>query len=189
MKLLPLYSPGMFERVTGWLQQKENYQWLDFGNGRPVATPTLLKIMAQRETNFLRVYTSHRDDVPIGIVGLNNVDRTFRTGTLWGVAGEKSFHSRGYAGIAASKLLTLAFRDLRLHSVNTWVVDCNPSLRSVERIGFRLVGRLRQCHFIDGRPYDRLLFDLLAGEHREIDAAGLRRLERPARQSARVAAR
>src|SRR5690349_5099906 len=130
--------------------------------------------MAQRESHFLRVYTARGGDVPIGVVGLNNVDRTSRTGTLWGVAGEKSFRSRGYAGFASSKLLTLAFRDLGLHSVNTWVVDCNPSLRSVERIGFRLVGRQRQCHFIDGYPHDRLLFDLLASEHREVDFAAWR---------------
>lgn len=177
MKLLPLYSPGIFEQVAGWLQQKENYQWLDFGSGRQIVSPALLKIMAQRDTNFLRVYTSHRDDLPIGIVALNNVDRIFRTGTLWGVAGEKSFHSRGYASLAASKLLTLAFRDLGLHSVNTWVVDCNSSQRSVERLGFRLVGRLRQCHFIDGHPHDRLLFDLLASEHREMDFARWRRIK------------
>ncbi|HLX78957.1 MAG TPA: GNAT family protein [Burkholderiales bacterium] len=188
MKLLPLYTPETFELVSGWLQQRENYQWLDFGAGRQVVTPTLLKIMAQRETNFMRVYTAHRDDVPIGIVALNNVDRIFRTGTLWGVAGEKSFSSRGYAGIAASRLLTLAFRDLGLHSVNTWVVDRNPSQRSVERIGFRPIGRQRQCHFIDGRPYDRLLFDLLASEHREVDSAGWRRFDKPKAESAGVTA-
>ncbi len=188
MKLLPLYAPETFELVSGWLQQRENCQWLDFGAGRQAVTPTLLKIMAQRETNFMRVYTAHRDEVPIGIVALNNVDRIFRTGTLWGVAGEKSFRSRGYAGIAASRLLTLAFRDLGLHSVNTWVVDCNPSQRSVERIGFRLIGRQRQCHFIDGRLYDRLLFDLLASEHQEVDAAGWRRLDKSNLERTGVAA-
>ena len=26
---------------------------------------------------------------------------------------------------------------------------------------------MRQCHYIDGCPYDRLLFDLLAKEHKE----------------------
>jgi len=35
------------------LAQKQNYQWLDFGNGRQIVTPALLKIMAQRETHWL----------------------------------------------------------------------------------------------------------------------------------------
>jgi len=178
MKLLPLDTPEIFELVAGWLGSKENYQWLDFGNGKQIVAPALLKVMAQRETHFMRAYTGGDDDAPIGIVGLNSVDRVFKTGTLWAVAGEKSFSNRGYVSLASSKFLTLAFRDLRLHVVNTWIVDRNPSLRSLERLNFRFVGRQRQCHMIDGRPYDRLLFDLLASEHRELDEERWHRIER-----------
>lgn len=178
MKLHPLDGREMFERAAGWLACKENYQWLDFGNGRQIVTPALLKIMAQRETHFLRVYTAGSGERPIGIVGLNSIDRAFRTGTLWAVAGDKSFSNRGYVSLASSKLLTLAFRDLGLHVVDTWIVDRNPSLRSLGRLNFRFIGRRRQCHTIDGRRYDRLLFDLLAVEHRELDEARWRRIER-----------
>jgi RimJ/RimL family protein N-acetyltransferase len=183
MKLLPLDTPEIIELAAGWLKEKENYQWLDFGNGRQILTPPLLKIMTQREAHFLRAYTSDRDDAPIGIVGLNGIDRTFKTATFWGASGEKSFRNRGYSTIASSKLMTLAFRDLGLHSVNTWSVEHNPSLRTIERLGFRFIGRLRQCHYIDGRPYDRLLFDLLASEHRELDGERLHRKERPHREA------
>ena len=183
MKLLPLATPEILELVAGWLAQKQNYQWLDFGNGRQVVTPALLKVMAQRETHFLRAYTWDRDDSPIGIVGLNSVDRVSKTATLWAVAGEKSFSNRGYVSLASSKLLTLAFRDFGLHVVNTWIVDRNPSVRSLERLNFRFVGRQRQCHYIDGRPYDRLLFDLLATEHRELDEERWHRIERSQREA------
>jgi len=179
MKLIPLDRPELFELVAGWLVQRENYQWLDFGNGKQIVTPALLKIMAQRETHFLRAYTSDWDDTPIGIVGLNSVDRTFRTATFWGVSGEKSFRNRGYSTIASSKLMTLAFRDLGLHAINTWSVDHNPSLRTIERLGFRFVGRQRQCHYIDDQLHDRLLFDLLAFEHRELEEKRWHRTERP----------
>ena len=177
MKLLPLDAPGIIELVAGWLACKENHQWLDFGNGRQSFTPTLLKIRAQHETHFMRVYTSDRDDTPIGIVGLTHVDRAFKTAMFWGVSGEKSFRNRGYSTIASSKLMTLAFRDLGLHAVNTWAVDCNPSLHTIERLGFRFVGRQRQCHIIDGRAHDRLLFDLLDSEHRELDEERWHRIE------------
>ena len=183
MKLLPLDTPDLLLLAAKWLASKENYQWLDFGNGRQPVTPALLKIMTQRETHFLRVYTWGRDDRPIGIVGLNSVDRVFKTGTLWAVAGEKSFSNRGYVSLATSKFLTLAFRDLGLHVVDTWIVDRNPSVRSLERLNFRFIGRRRQCHTIDGRPYDRLLFDLLAAEHRELDEERWHRLERSPREA------
>jgi RimJ/RimL family protein N-acetyltransferase len=177
MKLLPLDKPGVFDLAAGWLAQKENYQWLDFGSGRQIVTPQLLKVMVQRDTHFLRAYTSDRDDVPIGIVGLNSVDRVFKTATFWGVSGDKSFRNRGYSTIASSKLMSLAFGDLGLHSVNTWTVEGNPSLRTIERLGFRFVGRQRRCHCIDGRLFDRLLFDLLASEHRDLDEARRHRIE------------
>src|SRR3954454_19566330 len=146
--------------------------------------------MAQGDKNCMRIFTASRDDSPIGIVALNNVDRVFRTGTLWGAAGDKSLRNWGYGTLAGSKMLTLAFRELRLLTVNTWVVDRNPSLRTVERMGFRYAGRQRQCHFIDGRAYDRLLFDVLASEHRELDDPLLARETRKRRdghQSAVVA--
>jgi RimJ/RimL family protein N-acetyltransferase len=183
MRLLPLDTPGVLEVAAGWLARRENCQWLDFGNGKQTVTPALLKIMAQRDTHFMRVYTSDRNGVPVGIVGANNVDRISRTATLWAVAGEKSFSNRGYVSLATSKFLTLAFRELGLRAINTWIVDGNPSLRSLRRLNFRFVGRLRQCHLIDGRPRDRLLFDLLAAEHKELDGVRWHRIERPRREA------
>lgn len=168
MRFLPLDSPGRIALAAGWLAQKENHQWLDFGNGGQAISPALLKIMAQREQHFLRIYTSPEDGAPLGIAALNSVDRRFRSAVFWGVAGEKSFRSRGWGTLAGSKFLTLAFRELGLHVIQTWVAEGNPSQRLVERLGFRPVGRQRQCHAIDGRPCDRLLYDLLAAEHREL---------------------
>lgn len=183
MKLLALDRPELFELAAGWLARKENHQWLDFGNGRQIVTPAVLKIMTQRQSHFLRLYTAPRDDTPIGIAGLTSVDRAFKTATFWAVAGEKSFRTRGYGTIAASKFLSLAFKELRLHAINTWAVETNPSLRGLGRLGFRFIGRQRQCHYIDGRLYDRLLFDLLASEHRELDEARWLRIERSRRQA------
>ena len=183
MKLLPLDRPEFLELAAGWLARPENHQWLNFGSGQ-VVTPALVRIMAQRESHFLRVYTADRDDVPIGILGLNGVDRAFKTATFWGASGEKSFRNRGYSTFASSRFLTLAFRDLGLQAINTWAAEHNPSLRTIERLGFRYIGRLRQSHTIDGRPCDRLLFDLLACEHRELDERQWRGLERSQRAAA-----
>lgn len=167
MKLLPLESPELIRVVADWLSRRDNYEWLDFGNGKQILTPEWLKISTQRDTEVLRVFTLDDDRTPVGIVGLTNVDRTFGTARIWVVVGDKSFGARGRATQAASRLLTYAFRELNLRVVNTWIVEHNPSRRIAERLGFTLVGRQRQCHVIDGRPYDRLWFDILASEHKE----------------------
>jgi RimJ/RimL family protein N-acetyltransferase len=184
MKLLPLDTPEILELAAQWLGQKENHQWLDFGNGRQLITPALLRIMAQRPSHFMRAYTSERDDTPIGICCLNSVDRNFKSATLWGAQGDKLFRHRGAGTLAASMVLTEAFRDLGLHTINTWVVDGNPSIRLIQRLNFRFIGRQRQCHFMDGKAYDRLLFDLLASEHQGIEEGRRSRKQRPLQETA-----
>lgn len=184
VKLLPLEAPGVFEVAAGWLAQQENYQWLDFGTGGRNVTPALLKLLSKNDTHFIRVYTADRGDTPIGICGLNRVNRVAGTATFWGASGDKSFRSRGHGTLAGSRFLTLAFRTLGLNVIDTWVVEQNPSRRIVERLGFRYIGRQRQCHVIDGRACDRLLFDLLAGEHRELDEERWRRSGRAQRRGA-----
>lgn len=167
VRLKPLDSAELIQIAAGWLAQQDNYQWLQFGDGRQTVTAALLKIMTQRDTQVLRVYTSE-DDIPLGIVGLDEVNHNFKTARIWVVAGEKRLTGHGCATRATSKMLTLAFRDLGLQSVNTWIVENNPSIRVAERLNFKLIGRQRQCHRIDGFAYDRLWFDLLASEHKEV---------------------
>jgi len=168
MKLLPLDNPDLIRLVAGWMSRKENYQWLDFGNGRQVLTAEWLKIATQKETELLRVFTRDEGDEPVGVVGLTSVDRIFGTARIWVVAGDKSYGARGLATRAASMLLTIAFRDLGLTAVNTWIVEHNQSVRIARRLNFALIGRQRRCHVIDGQVCDRLWFDLLAAEHREV---------------------
>lgn len=172
MQLLPIDSPQMSEVVAGWLGEKRNYQWLDFGNGVQKISPMSLKFMVQKDIHFLRAFTSDDDVSPIGIVGLSNVDRHFRTATIWIVLGEKKMSNRGYPLRASSRILTLGFKQLGLQVVNAWAVSMNrASIRIIERLNFRKIGVQRRCHYIDGQAHDRLLFDLLADEHKEIDDA------------------
>jgi RimJ/RimL family protein N-acetyltransferase len=168
MQLKPLDSPELIQLVARWLAQKENYQWLDFGDGRQLVTPEWLKIGMQRGSYVLRVFTSDIEDTPIGVVGLTNVNQHFKTANVWVVLGDRAHAGRGYASRATSKMLTLGFQELGLQAIHTWIVDGNPSIHVARRVKFRPIGRQRQCHFIDGKAYDRLWFDVLAAEHEEI---------------------
>jgi hypothetical protein len=66
--------------VIAWLARKENYQWLDFGNGSQCVSPVLLKVMLRKESNRCRVFTSGSTEVPIGLVALSNVSNDCRSG-------------------------------------------------------------------------------------------------------------
>ena len=169
MKRKPIDSPELLELAAGWISQKENYQWLDFGDGKQIPSPAWLKIVTQRPTEVLRVFTSDDvDDRPIGLVALTEVNRNFKTARIWGLVGDKSFAARGYGTRACSAMLTYAFEELGLHAVNSPIVEGNPSIKIMQRLGFTFMGRQRQCHYIEGRPLDRLWFDLLASEHKKL---------------------
>ena len=168
MQLVPPDSPELLQLVAGWLSDKGNNQWLDFGDGRQRVGPEWLKIAMQRGTYVLRVFTSNADDRPIGVVALGNVNREFQTANIWVVLGDKSCAGQGYASLATSRMLTVGFQELGLKAIHTWIVEHNPSIHVARRVGFRPIGRQRLCHCIDGRAYDRLWFDLLASEHEEL---------------------
>jgi RimJ/RimL family protein N-acetyltransferase len=163
--------------VIAWLARKENYQWLDFGNGSQLLSPILPKVMLRKDSNLCQVFTSDSAEAPIGLVALSNVNHNFRSAMLWYVLGEKRSGGQGYTSRAVSEVLTLGFAEVGLGAVNAWAVEENAaSIRILERNHFPLIGRQRQCHYIDGRGFDRLLFDLLASEHKEShpEARGVR---------------
>lgn len=169
MQLIPIATPEQFNLVATWLAERKNFQWLDFSNGVQNPGPAALKIMVQKDIHVLRMFTADDECSPIGVVGLSNVDRKFKTATIWIALGEKRFSMKGYALQAASKILTYGFKELGLQAVNAWAVECNhASVRIIERLKFRPIGRQRRCHVIDGRVYDRLWFDILASEHNEM---------------------
>jgi RimJ/RimL family protein N-acetyltransferase len=168
VQLKPLDSREELQLVAGWLADKDNYQWLDFGDGRQVVTPEWLKIATQRGTYVIRLFTPDDSDHPIGVVAFSNINVHFKTANFWTLLGDKTYARRGYATRATSRMLTLGFTELGLLSIHTWVVEHNPSVEVARRAGFRAIGRQRQCHYIDGRAYDRLWFDVIASEHQEI---------------------
>jgi len=173
MKLLPLDTPERLQLAAEWLGRYDNYKWLDFGNGVQKITPVTLKVMTQRDLHVVRLYTAEDDELPIGVVGLTNVDRNFRTAALWAVLGNKRYG--GCTRRASSMMLTLGFTELGLRAINAWTTETNiAAQRVLASLHFRYLGRLRQCHYLDGRPVDRLLYDLLATEHRAEEGVGAR---------------
>jgi len=160
-----LIEDAHLELVSRWLGDKENYQWLDFGAGQQVIARTALALMRQRELHCFHLQRVEENGPPVGIVALSNISPNFRSAMLWYVLGEKRHGGKGIMGRGVARMLRHAFGSLGLHSVQAWCVAGNtPSLRILEKSGFQLIGRQRECHFIDGQLLDRLLYDLLARE-------------------------
>ena len=75
---------------------------------------------------------------------------------------------QGYAGEAQLRVIEFAFDDLGLHRLEADTHPGNaPSLRSLERLGFRREGLLRERWNVAGEVSDSVIFGLLESEWRE----------------------
>ena len=81
--------------------------------------------------------------------------------------GERDCWGRGYGTAATELMLELAFEQLGLHRVALAVFEFNRrAIRSYEKSGFRVEGRLRDAIWRDGRHWDEISMSILEAEWR-----------------------
>jgi RimJ/RimL family protein N-acetyltransferase len=79
--------------------------------------------------------------------------------------GEADSWGKGYGTEATELMLELAFEQLGLHRVALAVFEFNRrAIRSYEKAGFRLEGRLRDTIYRDGRHWDEISMSILEEE-------------------------
>ncbi len=107
----------------------------------------MLELVLKRPTHYLRVFTDDSDE-PIGIAALDNINRQAAHRPPCGASPARRPSAAAATTIGLSELAdaVVAFGELGLNAVNTWLVDTNPSRKVLERVNFRYVGRMRQCH-------------------------------------------
>ena len=71
----------------------------------------------------------------------------------------------GYATEAARAIVQFGFAALNVHRIWAWCIADNvASARVLEKLGFRLEGRLREKEYFKGRWWDTLMYGLLEDE-------------------------
>lgn len=111
------------------------------------------------------------DDRVLGTCTLAHLDRSNRRAEIGFVLGFAHW-GQGLAGEAVALLLDHAFGTLGLHRIEADVDPRNePSLRLLEKLGFRREGYLRERHYheihegrLEGEWQDSVVLGLLAGE-------------------------
>ncbi len=158
---------GDLDAVSVWLADPRIYKWLDFGGGRQILSRSALAVAVNSGTHCIRAVRDSTGRL-IGITGLQHVNSPFRTGMIWGARPTLRPPSRTNASLQIREMLRIGFTELGLRSIHAWVVERNkPSILAVLGGGMKPMGRQRLAHVIDGRSYDRLLFDIVAEEYAE----------------------
>lgn len=100
----------------------------------------------------------------IGICSIEGISARSRSGEV-GIWIGKPYWNEGYGTDAMRALCRFAFRFMNLQRVWLHVYETNDkAIRSYEKVGFTLEGRLRRDQFLGGRYIDTLVMGLLAEE-------------------------
>ena len=153
-----------------WDQDSEWFRLLDSDPPR-LFSKKMMKEFLEKDLEkeitheiFFSIRT-REDDRLIGFIGL--FDLLMHQGeALVAIAlGEREYWGNGYGTDAMTVMLGYAFSELNLRKVGLIVFEYNPrAIRSYEKAGFILEGRVRGAILRDGRRWDWLYMGVLREE-------------------------
>ncbi len=152
-------EPDLFALAARWLADSDINRWLTSEWRGRAAEPAMLAIAVRAKKN--RIFAVRQDGDPVGLVGLADIDPMDRCAMAWYLLGDPSRAGKGVITDAVGQMCRTAFDEMGLRSVYAWIMEPNDKSRRVlEKNGFRPAGRLRHAADLDGKPVDRVYFDL-----------------------------
>jgi len=113
-------------------------------------------------------------DALIGTCTLAALDAENRRAEL-GFALARAYWGHWYMGEALRVLLRFAFSEMQLQRLTADADPRNqPSIRTLERLGFSREGYLREHYLIQGKPQDSILYGLLNSDWQKLTSASAR---------------
>ena len=161
-------NPEDLELYTKWVNDPEVSVWIGLHQRLLSLTKEkeALENMAKNEDSFIFAIVAQDGDRLLGNIGLHDISRNARHGTLGIFIGEAEDRSKGYGAEAIRLLLGYAFRTLNLHSVELTVNSANArAIACYKKAGLKECGRVRDACFVDGKYTDRVHMDILESEY------------------------
>ncbi len=119
---------------------------------------------ATRGDRYIRYYVflKEQPEVVVGTVSCGNImGEPHSVGTL-GYKFDEDYWHQGYASEAITKVLSEVFAQLKLHRVMAYVMEGNiPSIKLLERLGFRLEGLCEKNLKVNGQWENHRLYAML----------------------------
>jgi RimJ/RimL family protein N-acetyltransferase len=152
-------TPEHFGLVARWLSRPDTNRWLTSEWRNRDVSPSMLAIAVRNRKNRLFIVKSY--GVPIGLVGLSDIDLDDKTAMIWYVLGNFDLSCKGLTSEAVCKLASIAFNDIGLCSLYAWIMENNiASEKVLTKVGFKKAGCIRFAANSSGRQVDRMYFDL-----------------------------
>ncbi|MGW8957200.1 GNAT family N-acetyltransferase [Paenibacillus sp. NPDC055715] len=156
------------ETMFRWGEDAEYLRNVDTDLALPY---TLKQMESEGSPSSNEVYFRLRtlaDDVLIGFVAIHGIEWNNRIGQLAIGIGNTDYRGKGYGAEAVRLILRYAFYELNLNRVGLDVIEYNEqAIRTYEKAGFQLEGRVRSAVLRDGNSYDRIMMGMLYSEWNE----------------------
>ena len=167
----PQLAAGLFAK---WGRDSEFVRLLDTDPARLLSVDKYKEwfekdlVEQQKNDELFFLIRTLEEDLTIGLIGLDGIQWVH--GDAWvGIGlGEREYWGEGYGTDAMRILQRYAFEELNLHRLSLSVFEYNSrAIRSYEKVGFVIEGRVRQFLNRDGRRYDMIFMGILRDEWKE----------------------
>lgn len=109
-----------------------------------------------------------KNDQLIGNCGIHDINAKDRTAIVGIFIGEEENRSNGYGTETLGLLLDYGFNYLNLNNIMLSVMSFNErAIGCYKKVGFKEIGRRRQCYFLNGKYYDEIYMDILKEEFKK----------------------
>lgn len=166
---LAALTPDDSDAVANWSINSEYLRLLNSDPARP-HSPNYLRTGMERASEvsadcfLFGVRTLDHDNL-IGFLELEDIQWPHGNGWIGIGIGDPEYWGRGYGTDAVQTLLRFAFLEIGLHRVSLDVFEYNErAIRSYEKLGFKIEGRVREFMQREGRRWDMIYMGLLRSE-------------------------
>lgn len=164
VRLTALQSDADVEAIASWSRDTEFLRLMDDDPARPWSVKEIKEDFDEkpRPDHVAFVIRTLDEDSPIGFVDMGGMSRPH--GEAWaGIGiGDRARWGQGFGTDAMRVVLRYAFTELNLRRVTLGVYEYNArAIRSYEKAGFVVEGRVRQEMRRDGRRWDVLYMGIL----------------------------
>lgn len=166
--ILKKFCPQWAWIVTQWLIESKKKESIRIGMNDQELDPLTFRHMCNDPCNRFYLIFEEEQRQPVGIVALSEINIHSKTARLWYVMASVNPVDIKYLSEAMHQMAVIAFNELGLESIYAWTLNTDAISKQVlVNNRFNFIGRRRQCHPIDGKLYDRLLYDIIAEDFLE----------------------
>ena len=123
-----------------------------------------VEMLNEKNSLNLGIYLKNSTEL-IGYTGISKISETNKSGEYFIFIGEKKYWGKGIGTEVTEKVIEIGFNKLDLNRIMLTVSEPNiGGIKTYERVGFRIEGRLRQACLRSDGFHDKIVMSILKQE-------------------------